>query len=749
MSPLMRDGACRAPARARVRRASTSARVRHASPSALLADPPRSAAAGAREGAARRGGVGPRRARHLRLALAGALLALAARAHADPRPASGEADSPEPTPPLAAATSARVGRAALEEHSAERLLDLLRLVPGLHPLQVGGGSEAEQLLLRGLDARQGLELEIFVDGVPLNAVGPGRDHGAADTQVVIPRALAELALVAGPYAARYGAHATTGALELRTLDELPGGGAEVHGTSSLELTRGVRRRARRLAYGVTGLASPRLAAGRGLIAVDVGITDGPFVHPQRMRRGAVLGKWSQRVGGGTWRTTATLFSGRGGAPGLVPTSERSGSSLDATLGASSTRASLGSALELRDADGHAWHLDASATRSSRRRFRDATLFLLDPVEGDQREEVLRDTQLSLHGWYGRARQLGCARNELRLGVQGRTDAFASESWHTAARRRLASCGAAGNPCARADGLVSVVSVYAEDTLALDERLTVSAGARLDQHTWVVEETTATGAESRDTARARFHPKLGVSFQALPTLELLAMAGGGARASDPVVAAQTDALRALPRIWAAELGVRWRRGTWLAAAVSAHAARRGAELVRRDEHDPGAAARGDLVDVAASTTVGLDGWIAATPRPWLTVDGSLSLARSRRAGAPVPQAPRVFGAAGVTVRRAALYASIRGVGIGARPLAAAAATEPTRSTAAQALVTATLGARWRGLAIGLTLDNALDASWQEEQDAYPLRVDPADEVGVAHVRTPGRPLTALLTVGYGG
>ncbi|MBS1665234.1 MAG: carboxypeptidase-like regulatory domain-containing protein, partial [Bacteroidetes bacterium] len=48
--------------------------------------------------------------------------------------------------------------------------DLLRLVPGLFIAQHQGGGKAEQIFIRGFDADHGTDVNITVDGMPVNMV---------------------------------------------------------------------------------------------------------------------------------------------------------------------------------------------------------------------------------------------------------------------------------------------------------------------------------------------------------------------------------------------------------------------------------------------------------------------------------------------------------------------------------------------------------------------------------------------------
>src|ERR1700753_1058074 len=55
--------------------------------------------------------------------------------------------------------------------------DLLRLVPGLFIAQHQGGGKAEQIFLRGFDADHGTDVNISVDGLPVNIVSQAHGQG--------------------------------------------------------------------------------------------------------------------------------------------------------------------------------------------------------------------------------------------------------------------------------------------------------------------------------------------------------------------------------------------------------------------------------------------------------------------------------------------------------------------------------------------------------------------------------------------
>ena len=58
--------------------------------------------------------------------------------------------------------------------------EVLRLVPGLFIGQHAGGGKAEQIFLRGFDIDHGTDINIAVDGMPVNMVSHAHGQGYAD-----------------------------------------------------------------------------------------------------------------------------------------------------------------------------------------------------------------------------------------------------------------------------------------------------------------------------------------------------------------------------------------------------------------------------------------------------------------------------------------------------------------------------------------------------------------------------------------
>jgi outer membrane receptor protein involved in Fe transport len=86
----------------------------------------------------------------------------------------------------------------------------LTLAPGVVLLNHAGKGHASSVLLRGFDAGEGQDLEVVVDGVPINEPSNAHAHGYADTQFVIPELIERVRVVEGPFDPQQGDFAVAG-----------------------------------------------------------------------------------------------------------------------------------------------------------------------------------------------------------------------------------------------------------------------------------------------------------------------------------------------------------------------------------------------------------------------------------------------------------------------------------------------------------------------------------------------------------
>ena len=94
--------------------------------------------------------------------------------------------------------------------------DILRKMPGLFIGQHAGGGKAEQMFLRGFDIDHGTDINVSVDGLPVNMVSHAHGQGYADLHFVIPETIDKIDFGKGPYYQNKGNFTTAGYIDFMT-----------------------------------------------------------------------------------------------------------------------------------------------------------------------------------------------------------------------------------------------------------------------------------------------------------------------------------------------------------------------------------------------------------------------------------------------------------------------------------------------------------------------------------------------------
>jgi TonB family protein len=116
-------------------------------------------------------------------------------------------------PPSRGASDYHVDVGALSLVPRANASAFLTLAPGILLTNEGGEGHAEQVFLRGFDAREGQDIEFSVDGLPINESGNLHGNGYADTHFIIPELIQSLRVVAGPFDPRQGNYAVAGSAD--------------------------------------------------------------------------------------------------------------------------------------------------------------------------------------------------------------------------------------------------------------------------------------------------------------------------------------------------------------------------------------------------------------------------------------------------------------------------------------------------------------------------------------------------------
>ncbi len=647
--------------------------------------------------------------------------------------------------------------------------DMLQLAPGLVIAQHAGGGKAEQIFLRGFDADHGTDVNISVDGVPVNMVSHGHGQGYADLHFMIPDVIEEVDVYKGPYFAEYGNLATAGAVAFRTREHIDGNMLRVEGGAfdTYRLTT---------LYQVptTGEHNNAYFAGQFYN------TDGPVDSPQGFRRFNLFGKFHTHVS-----ETAKLsfdisgFSSAWNASGQIPQRAIDGrlldrfGALDDLEGGTTGRQNLNFTYETLGKDNSEFIIQAYASKYNFKLFSNFTFFLNDPANGDMIEQTDARQILGLNTKYKFYHNLGLGIATATFGGGYRADDMDVALWRSPNRVRAEK---------RVDANIAERNLFlwAQEEIVFNPQVRLQLGLRGDYFTFNVEDRFDTQPgnglphASGYAQETILSPKANLVISPARSFDLFANFGTGFHSNDardvvidqrvndleralrrnglsaPQIADSLTALnfdpahrdaQTLPRAVGAELGFRARLGDRL----NFGAAGWWLDLEREFVYigDEGA------TELSGRTRrYGLDFETRLKILSWLYGDVDLTVSTGKLRDEPkdadeIPLAPRLVSTGGLTVRHTKYEGGLRYRHIGDRP------ANEANSVTALGYTVLDLSASYRlgNYQIGLVVENLTNTDWNEAQfdTESRLRGEP-DPVSELHF-TPGNPRNVRVGVSY--
>lgn len=356
---------------------------------------------------------------------------------------------------------------------------LLTLAPGVLLTNKGGEGHAEQIFLRGFDAREGQDLEVSAAGVPVNESGNLHGNGYADLHFLIPELVDSLRVVEGPFNPRQGNFAVAGSAAYDL-------GLERRGLTAKYTTGSFATQRMLLLWGPSG-QSRRTFAGAELFD-----TSG-FGRNRAAQRGSAIGQYEGKLGDrGSFRVGAQAYSSHFASAGVLREDDVASGSVgfydtyDRRQGGDSSRYSTWADIETPAGDTLLEQQVFFIERHMRLR-ENFTGFLLDVQKPTQSPHPQRGDLLDLHyaattiGARGSARFRAKAldRNqELELGYFARADGTTSTQHrvdHATSAPYLTE--------ADLDARLGNVGIYGDAGLRPLDWLTLRGGLRGDLFTY--------------------------------------------------------------------------------------------------------------------------------------------------------------------------------------------------------------------------------------------------------------------------
>jgi hypothetical protein len=492
--------------------------------------------------------------------------------------------------------------------------EVLETVPGVIISQHSGEGKANQYYLRGFNLDHGTDFASTVAGMPVNMPTHAHGHGYSDLNFLIPELVSGVQYSKGPYFADQGDFATAGSANINYMNTLErpivrlGGGDEGFGRALVAV-------------------SPLVGRGHVLAAVEIEHNDGPWTVPDHYRKVNGLVRYSQgnALGGfvvtgmgyrGTWNSTDQVPL-RAVGKGIIG---RFGA-LDPTDGGDTYRYS--GSLEWQRASRNATtKVTAYGIGYDLNLFSNFTYFLNDPERGDQFHQAdhrfvsgVKVSHSRLNTWAGRA-------VHTTFGAQMRNDDITTIGlYHTEARQLLDTV--------RQDSVLQTSgALHVQNEIEWTPWLRTLAGLRGDGYRFRVD---AGDPENGGTTNAgRLSPKGGVVVGPFRGTELYANAGYGFHSNDargttitrdPSTGEAADRVTPLVAARGAEVGVRTVAIPHLQSSVSMWMLGLDSELVFVGDAGTTEAGR-------PSRRYGIEWANYYSPRPWLVIDGDLSVSRAR-------------------------------------------------------------------------------------------------------------------------
>lgn len=614
-----------------------------------------------------------------------------------------------------------IAKVDLQVNPVNSSQEVLRSIPGLFIAQHAGGGKAEQMFLRGFDLDHGTDINISVDGMPVNMVSHAHGQGYADLHFLQPETIESIDFDKGPYHVAKGDLATAGYVAFKTKDRM-------NNEVSLEVGQFNTQRLR-ASYSFLNNRKQSLYVSSSFLT-----SDGYFRSPQNFKRFNLMAKYTQWNENSRFNIILSHFNSTWNASGQIPQRAvdkgmigRFGA-LDDTEGGNTDRTNLNLL--------HLQMLGNGATVSSNvwlsyyrfNLYSNFTFFLKDSINGDQINQ--RENRLLGGGntEYLQSFEWGKTQWQVKGGIGFRYDQVKDLAlYHTVKRQRIGTF-ALGN--------VNENSIYGYVGANIEfGNWMINPAVRLDYFTFDYVDRTLSEYQNPKITKAIISPKLNFIYKLNPNLQFLLKMGKGFHSNDTRVVVAQKGNSILPAAYGADFGILWKPVSSLVFSASAWYLWMQQEFVYVGDDavvEPSGKSRRNGLDFGMRWEF-FNNW-------YFQVDYTYSHARSI-GEAPgenhIPLAPVHTFVAGLNYQRKGLTAGIRCRYLGDRP-----ANEDYSITAKGYFVTdLNASYTYKRFTFGAIIENLFKAEWNEAQFATETRLtDEPVPVNELHF-TPGTPFNA--------
>jgi outer membrane cobalamin receptor len=632
------------------------------------------------------------------------------------------------TPQIADRSFHTISKIDLNLQPVRSAQDILRTVPGLFIGQHQGGGKSEQIFLRGFDIDHGTDINLTVDGMPVNMVSHAHGQGYADLHFLIPELTGSVDYGKGPYYAPHGNMGTAGYVSMNTLNSLD--------KSTVKIEGGQFNTIRGLAMIDLLPAALRNRGTNAYVAGEFLYSDGPFDVPQHFNRFNIFGKFNTKIGNSRLSLSASTLNSDWDASGQVPERAVKDGSIgrfgyiDSTEGGYTSRTNVNAKLSTYFRNS-SWENQVYYSYYNFNLHSNFTFFLNDPVNGDQIRQREGRNILGYHSRFNTRASHGKWNIESNYGIGFRFDQTRnSELSNTTNRNTVLDYTQLGD-------IREINSFgYAEKNFSQGNWL-INAGLRLDHFSFNYRDKLSTDQLPRQS-KWIVSPKLNVQYTFNERTQLYAKAGKGFHSNDARVVVFNGGKQILPAAYGADLGILLKPTRRLLINAAAWWLYLQQEFVYVGDEgvvEPSGKTRRIGIDLSARYQV----------TKWLFADANINLARPRsieeqKGNDYIPLAPTLTSTGGISWQMSnGLNGSLR-----YRYMKDRAANED-KSVIAKGYTVADLSFNYtkKKYEVGIAIENLFDTEWNETQFDTESRLrNEAAPVSEIHF-TPGVPFFARL------
>ncbi len=613
--------------------------------------------------------------------------------------------------------------------------DMMRLVPGIFLSQHQGGGKAEQMFLRGFDVDHGTDVNVSVDGMPVNLVSHAHGQGYADLHWLIPELIDQVNFGKGPYQIDKGNLATAGWVGFKTKDYLD--------NSFIKLEGGTYGYFRTVAA-IDLLGKAGAARNEGAyIAGEYGYNRSYFDKPQNFNRLNLTGKYTKQISKDKlFSITATGFRSTWDASGQVP--ERA-----------VKEGLIGRFGELDREGGNTsrYNLNLQYTQSLSRNavfktnlyafyydfelYSNFSFFLHDTINGDQIKQKEKRYASGYNASYINNYQVGKMHSKTEAGLGFRYDnVIGSELSHTKNRELL-------NPIRLGDINETNIFGYLNQTFYLAPALVFTAGTRFDYFIQQYDDRLVTDNARTTVNTHAFSPKASLYYNIGKSGRVYLNYGIGFHTNDARDVVLKDGDDVLPLARSTDLGAIFKPFPKLLVSTAVFMIDLQREYVfTGDAGDaPELSGRTRRMGIDVSARYDLANWL------YLDLDYNYTHARYRDEAEGdnyVELAPRVTSIGGLTARvNKSLTAGLRYRYMADRP----ATNDNTIVAKGYTVFDATVNYSRKRYDLGMQVQNLFNTEWNEAQFNTETRLYNEAHSVSEICFTPGTPFFIKLSATY--